>query len=337
MTRVKDSAGILLTSLIDYAGLFPPAALDMKSVVANWQRYTQGPQAWMLGRLVVPISKLDELHHCLQDAQLPGPGQDPWRLTALVGENLDADIDRIFEFNRQHASVPEGPEPKPGDEHDAPDDDDESSNVNDLSDVMGGVFIDAIELKAPTAASVDAAMKVIPEQIEPFFEVNATGPNDIRGIIAAMAGTGARAKIRTGGITHDAFPSARSVARFLAACSAADVPFKATAGLHHAVRGEFPLTYEPECPRGTMFGFLNVFVAAAFIRSGRFNEADAVQLLEEVNPKTFVFDNAGLTWRDRRLDAARLARARETFATSFGSCSFEEPLADLRTLGILDA
>ena len=105
-----------------------------------------------------------------------------------------------------------------------------------------------------------------------------TAVDTVRGLIAAMAGTGAHAKIRTGGVTPEAFPQATSVARFIHACAMADVGFKATAGLHHPVRGEFNLTYEPACPRGVMYGFLNVFMAAALAMSARLG-------VEELDPQ----------------------------------------------------
>lgn len=320
-----------MTSLIDYAGLFPPASLDLPTTLANWRRYIASEHGWILGRLVLPIARLEEFAALLvSSGSVPGPGQDAWRLSVLVSETLDADIDRIFEFNRKFAG--ETDPPTMPDPSDTP-----SLDVPDVV-VSGGVVIDAIELKMHAGAQIDQAMRVIPEQLEPFFEIPVIG--DVRGLVAAMAGTGARAKIRTGGVTPEAFPSSKDVAKFLLACAAAEVPFKATAGLHHPIRGEYPLTYEPKCPRGTMFGFLNLFAAAGFARTGLSpgappTEADLVAVLEETNPRAFVLDDAGLTWRDKRIDAARLARVRETFATSFGSCSFEEPVNEMKGLGLL--
>ena len=63
---------------------------------------------------------------------------------------------------------------------------------------------------------------------------------------------------------------------FLIACRRHGVTFKATAGLHHAMRGSYPLTYERASESGTMFGFLNVFLAALFVGDGLGAEDDAV-------------------------------------------------------------
>ena len=145
---------------------------------------------------------------------------------------------------------------------------------------------------------------------------------------------GLRAKIRSGGITADAFPAIANVAEFIRACREKGIAFKATAGLHHPLRCVKPLTYEPNAATGTMHGFVNVFLAAALVQGGM-NAADGAQLLEERDPKAFVFNDQGAAWRDRRAGLAALATTRSTFALSFGSCSFEEPIGELKELGLL--
>jgi hypothetical protein len=120
----------------------------------------------------------------------------------------------------------------------------------------------------------------------------------------------------------------------MAACAAAGVPWKATAGLHHPVRAEHPLTYEPAGPRAVMHGFLNVFAAAAFARAGA-PLADVEAVLREEDALAFHLDDDVLVWRHLRVSAADVKRTRRDFATSFGSCSFAEPVADLRALAVL--
>jgi len=360
----------LLSGIVDYAGLYPPAKLDMATAVRNYAAYLAGPHAWMLGRFIVPVSRLEEFER-EASGLFPAPASagpkgeseppetpDPWRISALVGDDVDADIERVFAFNQRHAPPEtdpgghddDGPVADGGEEDDAEDDardagapdeagharsaDAGNTDAGVVHGLGGGAVIDTIELKAASGREIDRLMTLVPEQLEPYFEVPIK--EDPRGMIAAMAGTGARAKVRTGGVTPDAFPPPEHVARFIAACSAAEVPFKATAGLHHPLRGEFNLTYEPGCPRGVMFGFLNVFLAAAMIKTGEGSEKDAVELLSERDAPSLRFVEQGVAWRDKRLAAARLAMVRESFAISFGSCSFDEPVADLKALGLLD-
>lgn len=305
-----QSIRTLMSGIIDYAGLFPPAKLAMDRAVGNYAEYLEGEHAWMLGRFVVPVARLAEFEQAAAGYLPPRGGDEPWRISALIGDDLNSDIDRVFAFNRVHADGEAGPE-----------------------SAAGAAVIDTIELKAGTAEQIDRALGVIPEQLEPYFELPIAG--DPRGLVAALSGTGARAKVRTGGVTPDAFPDPASLANFIAACHAADVPFKATAGLHHPVRGEFPLTYEPGCPRGVMFGFLNVFLAAGFVRFARATADEAAAMLAERDPRAFIFSDEGVTWRTKRLDNPRLARVRETFAISFGSCSFTEPVDELRGMKLL--
>ena len=137
-----------------------------------------------------------------------------------------------------------------------------------------------------------------------------------------------RAKIRTGGLTPDAFPSSVDIADFLRKCASWGVAFKATAGLHHPVRCVRALTYEPNAPTGAMHGFVNLFMAAAILP-----RAEAI--LSDDDAGAFAFDDDTASWRGHAVLTDDLARLRDGFAISFGSCSFEEPVADLKELGWL--
>jgi hypothetical protein len=147
--------------------------------------------------------------------------------------------------------------------------------------------------------------------------------------VAAIAGACGRAKARTGGVTPDAFPEPATLLRFLRAVTAARVPFKLTAGLHHPLRAEYRLTYAPDSPRGTMYGFLNVFLTAAFLRAG-LPDAEAVKLLGERSAGAFRFMPDAIEWRGHRVDRATIAATRTEGIGGFGSCSFTEPVGELR-------
>jgi len=153
-------------------------------------------------------------------------------------------------------------------------------------------------------------------------------------LLSTLRHRGGRAKARTGGVVPEAIPDPADLARFIAACLAASVPWKATAGLHHPIRAERALTYEPGGPRAVMHGFLNVFAAAAFAGGGA-PFADLEVVLREEEAAAFHLGYDGLSWRHLRVSTDELARSRRDFASSFGSCSFAEPVADLRSLGVL--
>lgn len=291
----------LLTGAIDYAGLFPPASLSMRDAVARYADYRGTAEAWALGRFVVPLSRVDELAVAQREVGAQGQG---WRISVLLGHDSVADVARIRAFNAAHAR---------------------------------SALIDSAEAKLAAEATaarreITAWSEQMPPSVRLFFEVPA---NEDPGLfIAAVSSASACAKIRTGGVTNDAFPSVRVLARFIRCCAEHDARFKATAGLHHAWRGKYRLTYEPDAPVGGMFGFLNVMVAAAFARAGAAEDA-IVELLEAERGSEFRFDDGEVRWRDLRLTRQELLESHATFALSFGSCSFEEPIYDLRRLALV--
>ena len=146
---------------------------------------------------------------------------------------------------------------------------------------------------------------------------------------------GQYAKIRTGGVTTTSFPRSPEIVEFVQACVTANVPFKATAGLHHPMRCFRPLTYAADSPKGTMHGFLNLFMMAGFAREG-FRANLLEEIMEEEFAEVFTFEEAGAVWRNEfNLSLAQLERLRIFGIQSFGSCSFDVPVADLQKLGIL--
>src|SRR6185503_5093525 len=103
---------------------------------------------------------------------------------------------------------------------------------------------------------------------------------------------------------------------------------------HHPLRSVYPLNYLPDSPQETMHGFLNVFTAAAFAWFGAAREMVS-DILEETAAGAFRFGDSALQWRDHSLSVEQIRAARRDFAHSFGSCSFEEPVSDLRRLDLI--
>jgi hypothetical protein len=135
-------------------------------------------------------------------------------------------------------------------------------------------------------------------------------------------------KLRTGGVTPDAFPSSGQIARALVTPARHQVPMKFTAGLHHPVR-----QFREEV-KTKMHGFLNVLGAAVLAAEHQWDEKQTSAMLDDENASSFSFDDESFTWRDWGIDLDRLT-ARRKFVTSFGSCSFDEPREDLRALNLL--
>ena len=314
---MKRSLRTLLDGVFDYAGLFPPAQLDMPRACEEFARQRMGEHAWISTRIVCPSSRLEELsaHAALMPGTHATSGYremadtiEPWRISALLPSDaagLERGLDDIDAFNERHA------------------------------DEGGGLaFVDQVELKLTDPGFFDDAMEAIPEDLLPCFEIPVIDA-DCRGLVAALSGDSAAAKIRCGGVTESLIPSPSEVAGFIHACRHAAVPFKATAGLHHPVRAEQALTYEPDAPRAVMHGFLNLFMAAALVAHAKLSETDTIRVLEETDPHAFSFTETHASWRDHSIGLVEIAKARESVALGIGSCSVQEPLQDLRSLGLL--
>jgi hypothetical protein len=188
-----------------------------------------------------------------------------------------------------------------------------------------------VELKAHSVRDVARASELLAGLLDTYMEIPVA--EDPAELIAAIAATTAKAKIRTGGVTADAFPASSHIVRFIRQCIEREVAFKATAGLHHPWRAEYQLTYATDAPRGTMYGFLNVLLCVAAV-CAQLADDDAIAILEERSTDAVTFRADGARWRGRALPMGAIECARATMA-SFGSCSFREPMTDLREAGVL--
>jgi hypothetical protein len=292
---------VLLAGLVDYAGLFPPASEDMRTALENYASYRDGEDRSALGRFIVPVSRLKELEDAGRELMPSGATSDPWPLSVLIADDVRFAADKIVDFNRRHG---------PGSRE-------------------GRALIDVAELKARTPEDIERSRSQLPQPIIAYFEIPTRG--DTSSLIRAIARVGARAKMRTGGVTPESIPPATEIVDFIEACQLAGVAFKATAGLHHPVRGPYRLTYEPDSPSGTMYGFLNVFIASLLIRAG-VDKSTATAALEETEPDAFVFEENAIAWRGHRITTDQIEDLRQEFATSFGSCSFREPVDELAAI-----
>ena len=165
--------------------------------------------------------------------------------------------------------------------------------------------IEAVELRRP--ASLGGFAELAPEV---YVELPPDGR--LEDELDELAALGLRAKVRCGGAV---VPSVADLARFLRGCRARGLPFKATAGLHHAVRA------------GAEHGFLNLLAAVVF--------GDEEAALAETDPDAVSLNSQAFVWRGRRARPEAVFRARSERLRSIGSCSFFEPVDELRALGML--
>jgi hypothetical protein len=284
-----------MSGLIDYAGLFPPAALRMDATVRNYASYIRGEHAWMLGRLILPASCLAEYEEVVRAAHIDASA---WRLSVLA---TAADVERVTRFNA------------------------------DKRDRFGE--IDVLEIKAANAREIhDTALAYGGYQL--YFE---TPPETWRSLLPAIGVARGRAKIRTGGEMAAAIPEEPRVLEFLRIARERRIAFKATAGLHHPLRAMQRLTYKPDSLAAVMHGFLNVFCAAVLLWHEPELRQEAAWMLGERDSDGITMDEMSMTWHNSgvTLTAEQIQEARAQFCISFGSCSFTEPIEDLRALGWL--
>jgi hypothetical protein len=192
--------------------------------------------------------------------------------------------------------------------------------------------IRALEVAPLEPQAIAAAAIHAPERTLVFYEVPLDGRMEAR--LDAVALAGGAAKVRTGGVTAEAFPTASRLAAFVRACAERGLAFKATAGLHHPTHGCYALTYEPRSPSANMHGFLDLALVAALVRSRRIDTAEAAELLGG-HGEPAVPEGDGVRWHGHDISTSEISAMRSELFLSFGSCSFEEPVADLEKMGLL--
>jgi hypothetical protein len=293
------SVQTLFTNIIDYAGIFPPAKLGLQVAMQNYQQYRSGSNRWMLGSFVLPASRLNEFKSWLPTLSASDTTEQ-WPLSVIIADETKHDLSQL---ERQiHA---------------------DSASTQDAT-------IIALEFSSRSEDQIEQILPSLPSGMETFFEIPLD--RDPAPTLNLLKGSGVGAKVRTGGITETAFPDPARLGQFILACAKAQVPFKATAGLHHLLPGRYPMTYEPNSSTVTMMGFLPVAIAATLAYCQQSTLEQVVEVLQTSNLDAFHFTLEGVIWNDRRFSLAELTKTRQRAFRSFGSCSFQEPVADVNRL-----
>ena len=303
---VSASLRALLVQAIDYAGMFPPCALALEPALRNQATYVRSPEAWMLNGFVLSVEQFDPTRQFLSEFD----SQHPLRVAALgpKATKADAFVDGLGKTETAIRSF-------------------SRSDVNLVS-------VSHLEMFLPDdvdSASLKEARSIVGE-LPVFWEA----PHErAEQTFASIAKNNSEAdaatfgyKLRTGGVTADAFPTSAQIARVLATAAGHQLPIKFTAGLHHPIR-----QFRDEV-KAKMHGFLNVLGAAVLSAEHQWDADQTVIMLEDEDPGSFTFTDDFFAWRDWKIDVEHL-QYRRKFVRSFGSCSFDEPRDDLRALGFL--
>jgi hypothetical protein len=296
----------LLERSIDYAGMFPPCSLELEPALTNQARYARLHERWMLNAFVLPVGQFDAAKQFLPQFD---PAH-PLRISALgpKTENANAFCEALVETDAAIRSL--------------------SAHNVDL------VSISQLEMFLP--ADVDSSVlneaRSIVGSLPAFWEAPAERAERTIALLAEHNSNTDQPtfgyKMRTGGVTADAFPTSAQIAPALVAPATHQVPIKFTAGLHH------PLRQYREEVQTKMHGFLNVLGAAVLAAEHKWDAAQTAAMLDDEDVSSFQFDEEFFAWRDWQIDLQRL-KDRRRFVTTFGSCSFDEPLEDLRALKLL--
>jgi len=299
---MKDSLRALLSNILDYAGLFPPASLSLDQTYRNYCQYLASDDRWMLGRLICPVEGTGALADLI--AASPASSAIP---VCILGK-AEHDIEQLLEAGTQ------------------------------LTRRFGGlVDFGAIEMPASPDSISTKLRKSQFARSSPnpaiFFEIGWNGDwrsrwtaavqlvienQNVAGIIGL--------KLRTGGVTAEAFPPSSVVAGVIDLCRQHGVKLKFTAGLHHPVR-----RYH-DSVQTRMHGFINVFAAGVMAWTHGMDAHGIVEILETEDPGEFSFDDYGMKWKTLHAATQRIKQVRDNALISFGSCSFDEPRDDLRAL-----
>lgn len=296
----------LMAHSIDYAGMFPPCSLPLHPAIKNQAGYVRSADAWMLGAFVLSTEQFNATRELLSEFD----AQHPLRIAALGRRTATADA-FLEAVNAEDAAI------RAFAQH----------NVDLIS-------ISHLEMLLPN--DVDIAVlneaRSILGDLPVFWEAPPERAEQTIALLAQFNSDAGSAtfgyKLRTGGVTVDAFPTSMQIARVLVTPATHQLPLKFTAGLHHPIR-----QFRSEV-KTKMHGFLNVLGAAVLSAEHQWDTDQTAIMLEDENAKSFLFTDDGFSWREWRIDTERL-EYRRRFIISFGSCSFDEPGDDLRALNLL--
>lgn len=325
VATTRPTVSALMHGLIDYAGLFPPAQLDLDTAIKNFASYLDSDDRWMLSKFIIPASRLIELDAYASLFELNKPFH--FSVTGKPSETVETfeahivqDLEKIRSFKQEldHLVSPDLFEVR------LP-----VNNTQDDGD-LDALLAWVDRSKAERGLS----------HLQIFYEISWKGDwerNSKRGIAALERFNSQRdpshpeagLKLRCGGVDPAEVPSSEVVASALHLAAQHKLPFKATAGLHH------PIRHYREEYGGWMHGFVNLFIAGVLARRQHLTVDELTTIISETDAASFLFEEDQVSYKTWSIPLHGFEAERQQAMISYGSCSFDEPREDMQALNLL--
>lgn len=312
-----------LSGIIDYAGTFPPAKLSLDVALKNYSQYIQGQYSWMLGRIVLSASSLEQVSSIAKEQKLFDKSP-AWRISAVFKleqnaenflKNLTIEMEHVREFGQLHS--------------------------------FDEVLVDSLEIPLP-----EEILKKSEEELIDLFSSVTFLANDLavkpriflEGSFGVNPGYLCTAinkfnlkfnekialKVRTGGVVPSAVPTPEQLSQSIASAAKEKIAIKATAGMHD------PIRHMDENVGCKLYGFLNFFTACLMAYKFNLEGAPLTEILKTERVDVFHFEREWFSFQNKKFNLSEIKKIRREWALSFGSCSLLEPVEFLRQYGLLD-
>lgn len=299
---MRPSLKRLLNGVIDYAGLFPPAAFQMEKAVAEYVEVMDSDDQWIVDKFVCQATRLEEFVEALRPLV-----KAPVRTTVIGTIHKDGpvagikhDVDAVLKAEESGLVDVEGYELKVSET--------DVKSYASAASKMGSQLHDDLQVYLEFAWN-EAMIDNMHDSVDVFEPVGF--------------------KARTGGTAAQDFPDAVQLAAFISECAALEAPFKYTAGLHE------PLRYFDEKLGVFRHGFLNTILAGALAMTQDLSRKEIEEILMLVDPAQLNFGVDDIKVGNHWLESEQLPLFQSSFG-GFGSCSVSEPLEGLRKLRLLE-
>ncbi len=273
----------LLHGFVDDAAVFPPGSATLADAVTEHRGHRTSWYAEMVGPLLVPASSVKALDRLLAPDERLAIGIIGDTGVAGLPSAIRAADPRLDVRQVEVAVAKRSEDPQPG--------------LAALLGLVADGFVRAsVFAELPLTFGLLGALDTIAE--------------------ARNRGIDISAKFRTGGLAAELFPTPIELAAVICACRDRRLPFKLTAGLHHAIRHADPET------GFVHHGFLGVLAGTLIAKFDDAEVAEVAELLASPDPVPLV-----------ETVRARLFETRPLWV-GFGTCDIPEPLADLERFGL---